>query len=213
MEDCVSVYDQSGQSAVRSEEPKICTYDLREELHCGGGSSSEDRWVFSSIKNILCNFLLYIHCFCSSSASVQSLPEDPRAAELASELDKINRALEQCEKQILSRLRAPLDSRNPTQDLADRLQQHQVNISNIMLQFLYFVFQMFSWLVTLIWMTCPPEISSDSEKTGVWEGRNPDRDGAHPGQETAGTHRLHAAPQTQRCQQQDRRHQRHHGSL
>ncbi|TKS91521.1 Envoplakin 210 kDa cornified envelope precursor protein p210 [Collichthys lucidus] len=59
------------------------------------------------------------------TASVQSLPEDPRAAELASELDKINRALEQSEKQILSRLRAPLDSRNPTQDLADRLQQHQ----------------------------------------------------------------------------------------
>lgn len=63
---------------------------------------------------------------------MQSAPEDPRAAELASELDRISRALEQCEVQIKSRLRAPLDNRSPTKDLANRLQEHEVNTSNIM---------------------------------------------------------------------------------
>ncbi|KAK5856784.1 hypothetical protein PBY51_008354 [Eleginops maclovinus] len=59
------------------------------------------------------------------SVAVQSAPEDPRAAELASEIDKINKALERNEKEILSRLRAPLDNRNPTQDLNNRLQEHE----------------------------------------------------------------------------------------
>nr|XP_046271944.1 envoplakin-like [Scatophagus argus] len=59
------------------------------------------------------------------AAAVQSAPEDPKATELANELDKINRALDQCKKQILSRLRAPLDNRNPTQDLSNRLQEHE----------------------------------------------------------------------------------------
>uniref|UniRef100_A0A4W6BNQ2 Envoplakin b n=1 Tax=Lates calcarifer TaxID=8187 RepID=A0A4W6BNQ2_LATCA len=64
-------------------------------------------------------------CFCSSSVAVQSAPEDPKAAELAAELNKINNNLEKTEKEILSRLRAPLDNRNPTQDLANRLQEHE----------------------------------------------------------------------------------------
>uniref|UniRef100_A0A3Q1F1M5 Envoplakin-like n=1 Tax=Acanthochromis polyacanthus TaxID=80966 RepID=A0A3Q1F1M5_9TELE len=51
--------------------------------------------------------------------------EDPRTAELISEIDRINKALEKSEKEILSRLRTPLDSRNPAQDLADRLQEHE----------------------------------------------------------------------------------------
>ncbi|KAM9346768.1 envoplakin [Symphorus nematophorus] len=59
------------------------------------------------------------------AAAVQSAPEDPKVAELASELDKIKRALDQSEKQILSRLRAPLDNRNSTGDLANRLQEHE----------------------------------------------------------------------------------------
>ncbi|XP_068574937.1 envoplakin [Cebidichthys violaceus] len=59
------------------------------------------------------------------AAAVQRAPDDPRAAELASEIDKINKALDQSEKEILSRLRAPLDNRNPTQDLANRLQEHE----------------------------------------------------------------------------------------
>ncbi|GAA6215524.1 envoplakin-like [Lates japonicus] len=59
------------------------------------------------------------------AVAVKSAPEDPKAAELAAELNKINSALEKTEKEILSRLRAPLDNRNPTQDLANRLQEHE----------------------------------------------------------------------------------------
>uniref|UniRef100_A0A7N9ASW1 Envoplakin b n=1 Tax=Mastacembelus armatus TaxID=205130 RepID=A0A7N9ASW1_9TELE len=55
----------------------------------------------------------------------QSAPEDPRAAEMASELDKLNKALEKLEKEVLNRLRAPLDNRNPAQDLENRLQEHE----------------------------------------------------------------------------------------
>ncbi|XP_042337606.1 envoplakin-like [Plectropomus leopardus] len=57
--------------------------------------------------------------------AVQSAPEDPRAADLAKDLDKINQGLYQSEKEILSRLRTPLDNRNPTQDLEERLQEHK----------------------------------------------------------------------------------------
>lgn len=65
---------------------------------------------------------------------MQRAPEDPRAAELAGELDRINTALEKAEKEILSRLRTPLDSRDPTKDLASRLQEHEVSMENIMLE-------------------------------------------------------------------------------
>ncbi|XP_029365431.1 envoplakin [Echeneis naucrates] len=58
-------------------------------------------------------------------AAVQSAPEDPKAAEISSELDKINKSLDQIEKEILSRLRAPLDNRNPKEDLAHRLQEQE----------------------------------------------------------------------------------------
>lgn len=57
---------------------------------------------------------------------MQSAPEDPRTAELARDLDEVNRGLEQCEKEILARLRVPLDNRSPTQDLERRLQEHEV---------------------------------------------------------------------------------------
>ncbi|XP_040918385.1 envoplakin [Toxotes jaculatrix] len=59
------------------------------------------------------------------AAAVQSAPEDPKAAELASEIDRINKALDKIEKEILSRLRAPLDNRNPVEDLANRLEEHR----------------------------------------------------------------------------------------
>ncbi|KAM6967033.1 envoplakin [Tautogolabrus adspersus] len=59
------------------------------------------------------------------AATVASAPENPRAAELASELDRINKALERTEKEILNRLRTPLDNRDPTKDLANRLQEHE----------------------------------------------------------------------------------------
>ncbi|XP_059203216.1 envoplakin [Centropristis striata] len=65
------------------------------------------------------------------AAAVKSAPEDPRAAELASEIDKINKALEQCEKNILNRLRAPLDNRSPTDDLAKRLQEHEKSYQTV----------------------------------------------------------------------------------
>ncbi|XP_056256846.1 envoplakin [Seriola aureovittata] len=59
------------------------------------------------------------------AAAAHSAPEDPRAAEIANELDKTNKALEQIKKEILSRLRTPLDNRSPTQDLAKRLQEQE----------------------------------------------------------------------------------------
>uniref|UniRef100_A0A3Q4GEQ8 Envoplakin-like n=1 Tax=Neolamprologus brichardi TaxID=32507 RepID=A0A3Q4GEQ8_NEOBR len=61
-------------------------------------------------------------------------PENPRVAELLSELGKINKDLEALEKEILRRARTPLDNRNPTQDLANRLQEHEVNMTSIILQ-------------------------------------------------------------------------------
>ncbi|KAK9535540.1 hypothetical protein VZT92_007915 [Zoarces viviparus] len=65
------------------------------------------------------------------AAVVQSAPDDPGAAELASEIDKINKALDQSEKEVLSRLRAPLDNRNPTQDLANRLREHEKCVQTV----------------------------------------------------------------------------------
>uniref|UniRef100_A0A667X0S0 Envoplakin b n=1 Tax=Myripristis murdjan TaxID=586833 RepID=A0A667X0S0_9TELE len=59
------------------------------------------------------------------AAAVASAPEDPRAAALASDLDKISKDLDQSEKEITGRLRAPLDNRSPTQDLAQRLREHE----------------------------------------------------------------------------------------
>ncbi|XP_049924927.1 envoplakin-like [Epinephelus moara] len=65
------------------------------------------------------------------AVAVQSAPEDPRAAELAKELDRINQALDRSEKEILSRLRTPLDNRNPTQDLTNRLQDHEKSAQTV----------------------------------------------------------------------------------
>ncbi|XP_030591338.1 envoplakin-like [Archocentrus centrarchus] len=57
------------------------------------------------------------------AVTAERAPEDPRVAELLSELDKLNKALETSEKQILSRERTPLDKRSPTQDLVNRVQE------------------------------------------------------------------------------------------
>ncbi|KAM9843794.1 envoplakin [Aulostomus maculatus] len=59
------------------------------------------------------------------AAAVASTPEDPKAAELASQIDKLNKALDKCKTDILNRMRTPLDKDNPTQDLANRLQEHE----------------------------------------------------------------------------------------
>ncbi|XP_014329300.1 envoplakin-like [Xiphophorus maculatus] len=59
------------------------------------------------------------------AAVVNSAPEDPRVAELNSDIDKINKALARNEKEILNRLRTPLDSRAPMQDLDKRQQENE----------------------------------------------------------------------------------------
>lgn len=59
------------------------------------------------------------------AAPVASAPENPKALELANQLDKINKSLVQTERDILGRVRAPLDRRDPTKDLANRLKEHE----------------------------------------------------------------------------------------
>ncbi|XP_041735464.1 envoplakin-like [Coregonus clupeaformis] len=59
------------------------------------------------------------------AAPVASSPEDPKTTVLASQLDKISKNLDHSEKDILSRLRAPLDRSDPTRDLANRLKEHE----------------------------------------------------------------------------------------
>lgn len=73
---------------------------------------------------------------------IQTAPEDPRPAEIASEIDKIKRALDQCENQILGQLRTPLDNRNPTRDLENRLQEQEVNMRYVWSTFTLSIFQM-----------------------------------------------------------------------
>uniref|UniRef100_A0A3Q3WJ83 Envoplakin b n=1 Tax=Mola mola TaxID=94237 RepID=A0A3Q3WJ83_MOLML len=63
--------------------------------------------------------------------TTKSAPEDPKAAELNNEIDRINRALDQCEKQILHQLRVPLDNCNPTKDLENRLQKHEKSAQTV----------------------------------------------------------------------------------
>ncbi|KAF6722971.1 Envoplakin [Oryzias melastigma] len=65
------------------------------------------------------------------TAVLQSSPEDLKAAELLTELERINRALDKCEEQILNRLRAPLDNRSPTQDLAKRQREHEKSAATV----------------------------------------------------------------------------------
>ncbi|XP_007560353.1 envoplakin-like [Poecilia formosa] len=59
------------------------------------------------------------------AAVVNSEPEDPRVAELNTDIDKINKALARNEKEILNRLRTPLDIRAPMQDLEKRQQENE----------------------------------------------------------------------------------------
>uniref|UniRef100_A0A3Q3WJ87 Uncharacterized protein n=1 Tax=Mola mola TaxID=94237 RepID=A0A3Q3WJ87_MOLML len=65
------------------------------------------------------------------AVTTKSAPEDPKAAELNNEIDRINRALDQCEKQILHQLRVPLDNCNPTKDLENRLQKHEKSAQTV----------------------------------------------------------------------------------
>uniref|UniRef100_A0A8C7Z2S3 Envoplakin b n=1 Tax=Oryzias sinensis TaxID=183150 RepID=A0A8C7Z2S3_9TELE len=65
------------------------------------------------------------------AAVLQSSPEEIQAAELLKELERINRALEESQEDILKRLRTPLDNRNPTQDLARRHQEHEKSAATV----------------------------------------------------------------------------------
>ncbi|XP_017272078.1 envoplakin [Kryptolebias marmoratus] len=59
------------------------------------------------------------------AAAIQSSPEDTKAADFLSDIDRINKALDRSEKEVLNRLRTPLDTRNPIQDLETRQQDHE----------------------------------------------------------------------------------------
>ncbi|KAM8825170.1 envoplakin-like [Synchiropus picturatus] len=65
------------------------------------------------------------------AAMVSTPPEDPKAAEHAARLDKINTMLDRCKQDILGRLRAPLDNRSPTEDLERRLQEHEASTASL----------------------------------------------------------------------------------
>lgn len=65
----------------------------------------------------------------SSSAVLESSPEDVKAADLIRKMDKINEDLDRTEKEILNRMRTPLDNRNPIQDLANKQQEHEVHVT------------------------------------------------------------------------------------
>lgn len=95
------------------------------------------------------------HCLCPSSVTVHSSPGGSRAADLASELDRIYRDLEQCEEQIRGRLRAPLENRSPTQDLANRLQELEVNMGKISHQQYYLGYSIMALFSFMFSSTCP----------------------------------------------------------
>ncbi|XP_034747808.1 envoplakin a [Etheostoma cragini] len=59
------------------------------------------------------------------SAPVSSAPLDPKAAALAQQLDNLDRDLASAEKNLLSRLRAPLSRTDPAEDLAKRLREQE----------------------------------------------------------------------------------------
>uniref|UniRef100_A0A8D0CRU7 Envoplakin a n=1 Tax=Sander lucioperca TaxID=283035 RepID=A0A8D0CRU7_SANLU len=60
-----------------------------------------------------------------SQQSVSSAPLDPKAAALAKQLDNLDSDLASAEKNLLSRLRAPLSRTDPAGDLAKRLREQE----------------------------------------------------------------------------------------
>ncbi|KAL0993032.1 hypothetical protein UPYG_G00102410 [Umbra pygmaea] len=59
------------------------------------------------------------------AAPVASAPVDPKTTAMDSKLDKINKELDQSVKDIKNRLRTPLDRKDPTRDLANRMKEHE----------------------------------------------------------------------------------------
>ncbi|KAK7939050.1 hypothetical protein WMY93_002376 [Mugilogobius chulae] len=62
------------------------------------------------------------------AATISSAPEDPKARELAHELDRIKDTLERIHKDVLRRLRESLDNRSPVEDLAKRIEEHETAV-------------------------------------------------------------------------------------
>ena len=75
---------------------------------------------------LLCSAVLHYISLCVPPATVSSAPEAPQVSELAEQLERISGRLEQSEREILGRTRAPLDRRSPTTDLSSRLALQQV---------------------------------------------------------------------------------------
>ncbi|KAJ7992766.1 hypothetical protein DPEC_G00282090 [Dallia pectoralis] len=59
------------------------------------------------------------------AASVSSAPEDPKTTALDGQLDKISKDVDCSVKDILSRLRTPLDRSDPIRDLANRMKENE----------------------------------------------------------------------------------------
>ncbi|XP_006635532.2 envoplakin a [Lepisosteus oculatus] len=59
------------------------------------------------------------------SGLVSSTPEDPKVKQLSASLEQMDKELAQTEKDILRRLRTPLDRSSPSQDLANRLKEQE----------------------------------------------------------------------------------------
>ncbi|MEQ2180938.1 hypothetical protein GOODEAATRI_006438 [Goodea atripinnis] len=74
-------------------------------------------------ENVRCHQYSFSH-----NALIESAPEDPKLTELNSDIDRINKALARNEKEILNRLRTPLDTRAPIQDLEKRQQENEQNL-------------------------------------------------------------------------------------
>ncbi len=55
---------------------------------------------------------------------------DPKAAALAQQLDSLDEDLANAEQSMLSRLRAPLSRTDPAADLANRLKEQEVRVTN-----------------------------------------------------------------------------------
>ncbi|XP_076866375.1 envoplakin b [Brachyhypopomus gauderio] len=61
----------------------------------------------------------------TKTVAVSRAPDDSKGTELASRLDKLNSDLMKLEKDVLARIRVPLDRRNPTADLSARLGEQE----------------------------------------------------------------------------------------
>lgn len=57
------------------------------------------------------------------------MQDDPQADQLLSSLDRVGKDLLQVEKEVLNRVRSPVNYSDPTDDLGRRIKQQQVSWS------------------------------------------------------------------------------------